>query len=228
MQIDLAPTEQEIKEVLDAYRNICHKIEQFRDSVKGFFEKSPEFHGPPLPLVHSVRSRLKDPEHLREKVRRKWGDGPIDPENLLSRVTDLAGVRVLHLHTSQFPAIHNLIMRRVEDQDWILHEPPKAYSWDPDAQAVFRGCGVDVISKESYTSVHYIVRPHAGSPLTCEIQVRTLFEEIWGEVDHVINYPHPTQSAACREQLKVLAKLAAAGTRLADSIFITLNEPPRP
>jgi len=51
------------------------------------------------------------------------------------------------------------------------------------------------------------------------VQVRTLFEEIWGEVDHALNYPTPTETISCREQLKVLAKLVGAGSRLVDSIF---------
>lgn len=54
--------------------------------------------------------------------------------------------------------------------------------------------------------------------------MRTLFEEIWGEIDHTINYPHVTDSIACKEQLKVLAKLISSGTRLSDSIFRSYNE----
>jgi ppGpp synthetase/RelA/SpoT-type nucleotidyltranferase len=54
--------------------------------------------------------------------------------------------------------------------------------------------------------------------LCCEIQVRTLFEEIWGEVDHQINYPFPSKSIACREQIKVLSKIVGAGSRLLDSL----------
>ena len=76
-----------------------------------------------------------------------------------------------------------------------------------------------------YTSVHYVVKPNnAKSDVTCEIQVRTLFEEIWGEIDHTINYPHATNSIACKEQIRVLAKLVSTGTRLADSIFRTYDE----
>ena len=51
-----------------------------------------------------------------------------------------------------------------------------------------------------------------------------LFEEIWGEIDHTINYPYPTEIVACKEQLRVLAKLVSTGTRLADSIFRTYND----
>lgn len=71
----------------------------------------------------------------------------------------------------------------------------------------------------------YIVKPNnSKSDITCEIQVRTLFEEIWGEIDHTINYPHETESIACREQIRVLAKLVSTGTRLADSIFRTYDD----
>jgi len=220
----LEPTESEIQAIVDTYAGDRHLYEQFVDAVRGFFEKTPAFKKGPLPLVHSIRSRLKDPDHLREKVARKWHDGNITPLNLRARITDLAGVRVLHLHTSQFPAIHAEIMKHIASQSWHLHEPPKAYSWDPDAKAIFSRSGISVVEKDSYTSVHYVVRPHLGSDITCEIQIRTLFEEIWGEIDHVLNYPTPSKSASCREQLKVLAKLSSAGTRLADAIFVTLQE----
>jgi len=33
-----------------------------------------------------------------------------------------------------------------------------------------------------YTSVHYLVKPKEESNIICEIQVETLFEEIWGEL----------------------------------------------
>lgn len=82
--------------------------------------------------------------------------------------------------------------------------------------------GLEVHVKDSfYTSVHYLVRPRPDSPHCCEIQVRTLFEEIWGEVDHTLNYPTPTDNIACREQLRVLTKVVGAGSRLVDSIFRT-------
>ena len=70
-----------------------------------------------------------------------------------------------------------------------------------------------------YTSIHYVIKPRENSPVSCEIQVRTLFEEIWGEIDHLVNYPEPTDNVACREQIGVLARLVGAGSRLADSIY---------
>ena len=54
-------------------------------------------------------------------------------------------------------------------------------------------------------------KPKHDSYVCCEIQVRTLFEEIWGEIDHSINYPESTQSKTCKEQLRVLSKLVSTG-----------------
>lgn len=109
--------------------------------------------------------------------------------------------------------------------DWHLHEKPKAYTWDQESSEFFKRLDLEVILKpSSYTSVHYVIRPKPFSRICCEIQVRTLFEEVWGEVDHVLNYPNETSIVACREQLRVLAKIAGAGTRLVDSIFRSIPE----
>lgn len=176
--------------------------------------------------VHSVKYRLKDEDHLREKLVRKFSAvGSLPEVEFFQRVTDLAGVRVLHLHQSQFADIHAAIRAKVDERDWVLSEEPKAFTWDPEAQGFFAGLGLPVEIRETYyTSVHYLIRPRSDSPICCEVQVRTLFEEIWGEVDHQINYPTQTDSIAVREQLRVLTKLVGAGSRLLDSIFRTVEE----
>ena len=76
-------------------------------------------------------------------------------------------------------------------------------------------------SPSLYTSVHYVIAPNLRTPLTCEIQVRTLADELWGEVDHTIKYPHPSESLACSEQIKVLARVTSSCTRLVDAIFVS-------
>ena len=107
---------------------------------------------------------------------------------------------MLHLYQDQAKPIHEAILDRVQNKDWVLEEDPKAYTWDPESVSFFKAMGLEVKFKDSfYTSVHYLVKPRIDSPLCCEIQVRTLFEEIWGEVDHALNYPTPTEIVACRE-----------------------------
>jgi putative GTP pyrophosphokinase len=218
------PEHQSVDLALAAYEARRHELSIFMKGIEGWFASHPRLTGTSTPTVHSVKSRLKDSGHLKDKIVRKQADGdPITAENLFARVTDLAGVRVLHLYQEQSRAIHAAILDKVENErDWVFNEPPRAYTWDPEAQGFFAGMGLEVQVKDSlYTSVHYLVRPRADSPHCCEIQVRTLFEEIWGEVDHTLNYPNPTDIVACREQLRVLTKVVGAGSRLVDSIFRT-------
>jgi ppGpp synthetase/RelA/SpoT-type nucleotidyltranferase len=198
-----------------------HTVNMFRSNVAAFFEEHPVLRsGTPAP-IHSVKSRMKSEQSLRSKIERmaERGDN-LTQDNIFSQITDLAGVRVLHLLQEQFSLIHEVIMKHVADREWVFDENPRAYTWDPDASEYFRNLGLETELKDSrYTSVHYLVRARPDSPACCEIQVRTLWEEIWGEVDHAINYPHPCSNDACVEQIRVLGKLVATGTRLADSIF---------
>lgn len=174
-------------------------------------------------VIHSVKSRQKDLIHLRKKIERKARQGrEINASNLFTQINDFCGVRALHLNLSDFSYVHSAIRKHIDGAHWCYAEPPKAYTWDPEYKDYFEQCGVGTEIKDSfYTSVHYVVKPNADTFVTCEIQVRSLFEEIWGEVDHQLNYPEPVHSVACREQLKVLAKLVGAGTKLVDSIYKT-------
>jgi putative GTP pyrophosphokinase len=212
--------EELIARLLEVYKSRRHDLGVFMRSVADTVGHHPDLNKPGAEAVHSFKVRLKDPDHLAEKLKRKAASGiEITEENFSERITDLAGVRVLHLFQDAFGEIDAVIRRRVADGDWVLGEKPKAYTWDPDNVAYFEQFDLEVAQKPTaYTSVHYLIRPRADSPLCCELQVRTLFEEIWGEVDHRINYPSPTQSLACKEQILVLSKVVGAGSRLLDSV----------
>lgn len=196
-------------------------FQRFLNAVVDCFKLEPTLNTYGKPIIHSVKQRIKDENHLREKLIRKHNpDDPVTEHNIFEKVTDLAGVRVLHLYQDQLTAIHQFIMEQVNSGDWTLYEAPVAYSWDPESQKFFESLELNVKIKESYyTSIHYVVMPANDTRIKCEIQVRTLFEEVWGEIDHTINYPTKTESIATREQLRVLSKLVSTGTRLADSIF---------
>lgn len=212
--------EASMETIVERVQSQLHDIDLFRANTVRFFETHPTLTQSPQ-VVHSVKSRMKDLLHLREKVQRKAStEDPITPENIFDRVTDIAGVRVLHLYQAQFTQIHRAINQKLDSQDWVLYEDPKAYTWDPESRGFFQSQGLNVEVKESlYTSVHYVIKPRVDSPVSCEIQVRTLLEEVWGEIDHLVNYPEPTDNIACREQIGVLARLVGAGSRLADSIY---------
>ena len=131
-------------------------------------------------------------------------------------------MRLLHLHTDQFPRINELLLEQFEEQQYRVVEGPEARVWDDEYAEFYTSIGVQTKrSNRLYTSVHYVIESNTRSKITAEIQVRTLAEELWGEVDHSFNYPIKCGIPACEEQIKVLARATATCTRLVDSIFRT-------
>lgn len=183
-------------------------------------------------LTHSARWRVKEPDHLREKLARKLRHAKatgeafsINTQNLYEKVNDLAGVRLLHLHSTEFPEINAKLLSLLDENLYSVIEGPVARIWDDEYQAYYKSVGVNTTKNpRMYTSVHYVVQTNTKTVRTVEIQVRTLAEELWGEVDHAINYPVESPRRACREQIKVLARLTSSCSRLVDSIFFTHRE----
>jgi putative GTP pyrophosphokinase len=144
----------------------------------------------------------------------------ITPDNLYSKITDLAGYRILHLHTRQMEQINKAILGLIDEAQYPLLEKPKARVWDDESKSYFESIDITTeLSPNMYSSVHYVIGASSKTRVSCEIQVRTLAEEVWGEVDHSFNYPHPTESVACKEQIRVLARVASSCSRLVDSIY---------
>ncbi|MEB6535930.1 RelA/SpoT domain-containing protein [Pantoea stewartii] len=214
------------EDIIQSINGNIHDYEIFSDRIVSYITRDPVL----KVNVHSHKKRTKDLEHLDEKITRKnhkskeIGGLEITKDNVMDIITDIVGIRILHLHQGQFDAIHKRLMKYVEDGELALYENPKAYTWDPEYAALFRKEGINTEQKESfYTSVHYVFKANSTSKITCEVQVRTLFEEVWGEIDHAVNYPKESESIFIKEQLKVLARIVGAGTRMSHSIF-KINE----
>jgi ppGpp synthetase/RelA/SpoT-type nucleotidyltranferase len=224
---DFQPTteqQQLIDELLVHYLTNQGPIKRFLESLHVHISDSESL----ARLVHSVKRRMKGQTSLRDKLVRKLekdlqiGTGfHIGKENLFTEITDLAGYRILHLHTRQMDAIHKALVHVLEEAQCVILEGPRANVWDQESETYFQSIGIKTeYNPRMYSSVHYTIMPNKSKAnVRAEIQVRTLSEEIWGEVDHKFNYPHAIDSIACTEQIKVLARVASSCTRLVDSIF---------
>lgn len=217
--------ERQIEAILAAYAANLHLVEQFLDQVVNALQRSQEL----SPHIHSIKQRIKEPEHLRDKLQRKIIRAKstgvpfeVTPDNLLTQINDLSGIRILHLYTRQIEDIDLALRSVIKEYGIDLVEGPFARTWDDESRKYFHSIGIETEDSPTlYTSVHYVVGSDSKLPTTCEIQVRTLMEEVWGEVDHSINYPSPTPILASSEQLAVLARVTSSATRLVDSIFVT-------
>jgi ppGpp synthetase/RelA/SpoT-type nucleotidyltranferase len=160
-------------------------VSEQRDTYKLLSEKTKEFllsilHSKSI-VPHSITSREKDPEELREKINRE-GESP---DALFNDITDLAGVRIIAYFPSDVDKIITLIEKEFNIDS--KHSIDKRLSSDP---AIF-----------GYASVHFVVkfRPEAlklpkysiFDKMKCEIQVRTILQHAWAEIEHDIVYKSP-------------------------------------
>jgi ppGpp synthetase/RelA/SpoT-type nucleotidyltranferase len=202
---------------------------------------------------HSVRKRTKDYEHLVEKLSRKftpdqadnrdkWKAITADKVYTANRVidggiftqqgvTDLGGIRILHIYKQQWKDIHEFIFTRKWGGSCKIVEA-KAYvkpGTSPDDKQRYIDAGFEeVIEKGNYTSHHYVllVRRFRSLdeddwidwPVFIECQVRTVFEDGWGEVDHSVKYPFDT-SRMVEDQLNILSQ----STHMANDIATALE-----
>jgi putative GTP pyrophosphokinase len=212
-----------IRQLVSYYEQNSEVLSRFLNSLRGQIQGSKALGA----YIHSLSWRMKEPNHLEDKLKRKLRDYkarqkqfPITTSNLFVKINDLAGLRILHLYTQQVDGIKEGLKELFTEESYEVVEGPTARTWDDESRTFFKSIGIKTKKSPSlYTSVHYVITPNKKTKYTCEIQVRTLMEEVWGQVDHTLNYPHRTKHLGCREQLAALARATSSCTRLVDSIF---------
>jgi ppGpp synthetase/RelA/SpoT-type nucleotidyltranferase len=170
-----------------------------------------------VPEVHSLKARTKDPEHLIEKVIRKRiaeKRRKIDVKNYYREITDLVGVRALHLFKDDWLAIHNAIT-----SIFSLRGNPTANIRKGDSNPM-----IDAFKKKKwrliehqfgYRSIHYLAVSQPGKDrFTVEIQVRTIFEEGWSEIDHQTRYPYDFENILLPQYLVLFNRLAGSADEM--------------
>lgn len=218
----------EVETILAAYKDrVCFYNEILDRILEGF---SPLQRGSKSVRSDAVfvKGRVKTPESLLDKLKRKQKRGETfnTLDDIHNQITDLIGIRVVTLSFHDFKKIDKFI-EGLNGEEFVRNpedEKPFIRSWDPQIGERIREVDLDLELDDSrgryYTSIHYLFRVNQNSPLRIEIQVRTLLEEVWGEVDHYVNYPHRTEDHSVRLQLAALSKICSAGNDLIQNILV--------
>lgn len=131
--------------------------------------------------VHSITFRAKSPESFERKAARISPDDPRAAryEKPLEQITDKAGVRVITYFLSTVQKVAKIISDQFEVVEAIERKSPQ-----PD--------------RLGYKSFHYLVRykddrtklPEYSqfTGLFAELQVRTILQHTWAEIEHDIQY----------------------------------------
>jgi GTP pyrophosphokinase len=134
--------------------------------------------------IHSISYRIKNTEHLIDKIIRKKNDDfkrDINIANYKNEITDLIGIRILHLFKEDWITIHDYIIKTWKLKRHLM-EKPIAYIRKGDDEEIYKkkNCKIK-IHPRGYRSVHYIIKESSVGEKTflSEIQVRTIFEEGW-------------------------------------------------
>lgn len=174
------------------------------------------------PGVHSVRRRVKKATHLIEKIIRKgtkYKERGINVDNYREIVTDLIGIRVLHLYKDEWRSVHNEIVKL-----WQTKETPQInirrgdYNVE-ELETVIKDLNLNcevIVRDHGYRSVHYLIGIHIKKILEIqvEIQVRTVFEEAWSEIDHQMRYPYDIDNPVITEYLGIFNRIVGSADEM--------------
>lgn len=162
--------------------------------------------------IKLIMSRIKHPEKVVEKIFRK---PEIFPNKLsldsLHRMHDTIGVRVIVYFSSQL----SLIDRELRNSSFLeidKNTPPEAF-FEPEKLCRLGLSHIENKQKDSgYSSIHYMVRlkvssvPIEDRPIF-EIQVRTLAQELWCELEHVLSYkPETRPFFSAKRRFQILSR----------------------
>jgi putative GTP pyrophosphokinase len=149
-----------------AIDEITTKINILREDFNNAHEYNP---------IEHINSRLKAPESVLEKVRRK--NYQMNLASIRENVLDIAGVRVICSFISDIVKIRDMIAGQedvtvLEERDYISHRKPNGYR-----------------------SLHLIVsipvfRSDRTDRIPVEIQIRTIAMDFWASLEHKIYYKY--------------------------------------
>lgn len=176
--------------------------------------------------AYIIKYRTKDPEHLIDKVIRKKieKDKKITKANFEKEIDDLIGLRILHLFKNDWELIYQAIKSKYPPK-----EKPVAYYRKGDDEFFIKHCkeiGLSPkIKNAGYRSIHYIaVIPTFGKKFKCEIQLRTVFEDAWSEIDHLVRYPNFTDNDLMNQYLLIFNRLAGAADDMGTFLMAMKND----
>lgn len=158
---------------------------------------------------------------------------PMTKDNYYKIITDLIGIRVLIRYQQQWEVVHkwiwdnfhkmdkpyikNWLTDYPSDEDDFLVEKPKLYLREegdlPLYQKFGKGTFEAHVSETGYNSIHYLLW-YDGKYV--EIQVRTIYDEAWGECTHDLVYK--CKNKARKADLERLSVILATQTQAAEMI----------
>ena len=155
-----------------------------------------------------------------------------------SGIADFAGVRILHLKKGDWRIIHKhlpkLSLEENIDLTWrrayINKEKDREFYAEDQKRTEQGFLEFEIEMRDGgYTSLHYVFRDmerfqDKGDDLCIECQIRTVFDEGWGEISHELDYPHRGHSIY-QGHLSVLSATTSAAIEITTALEVLQELP---
>ncbi len=181
--------------------SFLNKKEQYKRLAEYIVQLIQNDPSSPKESLHTIIYRIKDESRLIEKIDRqneKLEDGlpPIEEENYQARVGDILGVRIICLRLSDIEKVE-IYLKLLSEENMLnfVKGPEQKRSF---ILPVNSGDSIpdDIDLRYSgYSSIHYQLdlgknsdAPPELKGLLFELQLRTILEEAWSEIDHKYRY----------------------------------------
>jgi ppGpp synthetase/RelA/SpoT-type nucleotidyltranferase len=127
-------------------------------------------------------------------------------------LTDLIVIRAIHLFKEDLLPIDEEVRSR-----WNLSEKPVIYIREGDAGDESIGEKFKIEKHGfGYRSAHYIIESSPSKQkITAELQVSTIFEEGWSEIDHFLRYPNHSENSDIKSILTIFNRMAGSADEIA-------------
>lgn len=188
--------------------------------------------------VHLSTSRVKTIDSIIRKIITKRHEkyfartspyATITDENYQDALTDLVGVRVILSYRGDWQEVHRQLLGLFplkdksdyngqllphKDGEAFMAEWPKAYYAEGDDTSSYIAEDVTpILHVKGYRSVHYTIS-FMGTYI--ELQVRTIYDEAWSDVDH--RYVYKQEANPSNDALKELSSVLCQLTNLSNDI----------
>jgi len=140
--------------------------------------------------IYLTKYRIKKQESVYLKTKRK--------DKSLDDINDYGGLRLLCLFEEDIFDVHNDFVKILQTNHYKL-KTFSAYNWNSKSTNKLREEINKYYDKEDYEfetikrtsgykSVHYVVKASGYNAEWIEVQLRTLVQDVWGELEHSISY----------------------------------------
>ena len=160
--------------------------------------------------IDTVKSRIKSADSIARKLEKK--NLPVNFENMINNLNDVAGVRVICPYISDIYTVRNMLLKQ------------------PDLKLIEENDYIECPKESGYRSLHIVVETpvylsNTVRNVRVEIQLRTIAMNFWASLEHQLKYKNKSKvPESVKRELFRVAETIAMTDREMEDIYHELEE----